>query len=38
MSAYAKIQFEEMPDAERKQIIKALLGYFELYTMAMAIL
>lgn len=38
MTAFAKIQFEEMPEAERQQITSALLRYCELDTMAMVLL
>ena len=38
MSAYAKLQFEEMPEFEREEIKVALLKYCELDTMAMVML
>ncbi len=38
MAAYGKIQFTNMPDAEREKITKALLRYCELDTLAMVII
>ena len=38
MTAYARMQFEEMSDYEREEIRKALLKYCELDTMAMVML
>ena len=38
MSAYAAMQFTEMPEAERERIIEGLLKYCELDTMAMVFL
>jgi hypothetical protein len=38
MTAYARMQFEEMSDFERKEIRKALLKYCELDTMAMVMI
>ncbi|MDY0222785.1 MAG: hypothetical protein RBR67_16770 [Desulfobacterium sp.] len=35
LTAYARMQFEEMSDYEREEIRKALLKYYELDTMAM---
>ena len=38
MTAYARMQFEEMGDYERDEIQKALLKYCELDTLAMVML
>ena len=38
MTAYVRMQFEEMQDSEREEIRKALLKYCELDTMAMVML
>jgi hypothetical protein len=38
MTAYCKLQFTEMSDAERAEIEKALLKYCELDTFAMVML
>jgi len=38
MTAYAKMQFEEMSDYERDELIKSLLQYCELDTMAMVMI
>ena len=38
MTAYAKMQFEEMQDYERNELIKSLLQYCELDTMAMVMI
>ncbi|MEP6787863.1 MAG: DUF2779 domain-containing protein [Acidobacteriota bacterium] len=38
LTAYAKLQFEEMPDAERQAIIQGLLKYCELDTLAMVMI
>ena len=38
MTAYARMQFEEMSKAEREEIEKALLKYCELDTLAMVML
>ncbi len=38
MAAYGKMQFTNMTDAERKKIIKALLRYCELDTLAMVMI
>ena len=38
LTAYARMQFEEMSDYERKEIRKALLKYCELDTMAMVMI
>ena len=38
LTAYAKMQFEEMSDYERDEISKALLKYCELDTMAMVMI
>ena len=38
MTAYARLQFEEMSDYERKEIRKALLQYCELDTLAMVMI
>jgi hypothetical protein len=35
MSAYARLQFEDMPDLQRQSIGSALLRYCELDTLAM---
>jgi hypothetical protein len=35
MSAYARLQFEDMPDCHRQSIRSALLRYCELDTLAM---
>ncbi len=38
LTAYARMQFEEMSDYERSEIQKALLKYCELDTMAMVMI
>ncbi len=38
MTAYARMQFEEMADDEREKIRKALLKYCELDTFAMVMI
>jgi len=38
LTAYARMQFEEMTDYEREEIRKALLKYCELDTMAMVMI
>lgn len=38
MTAYARMQFEEMDEAERKEIQEALLRYCELDTLAMVMI
>ena len=38
MTAYARMQFEEISDYEREEIQKALLKYCELDTMAMVMI
>ena len=38
MMAYARMQFSEMPDTERKNVIKGLLRYCELDTFAMVLI
>ena len=38
MTAYAKLQFTEMTDTERKNIVKAMLRYCELDTLAMVMI
>ena len=38
MTAYARMQFEEMSDYEKEEITKALLKYCELDTLAMVMI
>ncbi len=38
MMAYARMQFSEMPETERENVIKGLLRYCELDTFAMVLI